>query len=62
MATRREAEPPRADASALRALVDAEGVRLVDVAHGPEPAPSATFRGLRPEETQTAGTPDLRPR
>lgn len=52
----------RADATALRPLVEAEGVRLVDVAHGPEPAPSATYRGLRPEEQQTAGTPDVRPR
>jgi hypothetical protein len=51
----------RADAAALRSLTEVEGVRLVDVADGPVPAPSATYRGLRPEETTTAGTPDLRP-
>jgi hypothetical protein len=51
----------RADADALRALAALADVRLVAPAADDDVAALATYRGLRPEEVDTAGTPDVRP-
>jgi hypothetical protein len=51
----------RADAAALQALQDKDGVRLVDVGAGADPDPKANYRGLRPEETAKANDPNTRP-
>ena len=52
----------RAPASRLRALASRPGVRLVDLAPGPAgPVDASRVRGLRPEETLSAGRPRFRP-
>jgi hypothetical protein len=51
----------RAPAPALQALGAQDGIRLVDVAAGPDPDPKANYRGLRPEETGKANDPNTRP-
>lgn len=51
----------RAPADSLRTLATTAGVRLVDVGDGPESAPGATYRGVRPEETVKVGQPATRP-
>lgn len=51
----------RAPADTLRTLATTAGVRLVDVGDGPTPAPGATYRGVRPEETTKVGQPATRP-
>jgi hypothetical protein len=51
----------RADADALRALAALADVRVVAPAADDDVADLTTYRGLRPEEVDTAGTPDLRP-
>ena len=53
----------RGSADALRALATRPEVRLLDVGggDGADPDDLATYRGLRPEETTTAGTPPARP-
>lgn len=51
----------RGDAGALRALGAQDGVRLLAVGPDDEVAPVTAYRGLRPEEVDRAGTPDVRP-
>ena len=51
----------KAPAPDLQALAAKEGVRLVDVAPGPDPDPKNNYRGLRPEETEKANDPNTRP-
>jgi hypothetical protein len=51
----------RGPASALQGLGARPDVRLVDVGDGSDASANATFRGMRPEETATAGTPPIRP-
>ena len=51
----------RGQAQALQALGARPDVRFVDVADGAEPAPKATYRGLRPEEQVKANDPSARP-
>ena len=48
----------RGDAEALRRLAQRPEVRLLDLVDGDD---VATANGLRPEETETAGTPPTRP-
>ena len=51
----------RGPAQALQALGARTEVRLVDVADGSQPAPQASYRGLRPEEQAKANQPSTRP-
>ena len=51
----------KAPASGLRALARAPGIRLVDVGTSGDEAGGVEYRGLRPEETATAGNPPTRP-
>jgi hypothetical protein len=50
-----------AHATALRALADQDHVRLVDVVSKGVPADLTVLAGLRPEETDRAGSPRTRP-
>ena len=49
------------DASALKRLATTGGIRLVDVGSEPGVPDDARVRGIRPEETVTAGDPLTRP-
>lgn len=51
----------RGSADALRRLAGRPEVRLVDVAEGADADDLTAYRGLRPEETDAAGTPPTRP-
>ncbi len=48
-------------AADLRAIASQPGVRLVDVGDGSRFAADSVIRGLRPEESVTAGEPPFRP-
>ena len=50
-----------ADAGALKRLATVQGIRLVDVGAEAELPDDARLRGIRPEETVTAGEPLTRP-
>lgn len=51
----------RATGPELRALATRPGVRVVDARPGTGLSSDASVRGLRPEETTTAGSPEFRP-
>lgn len=51
----------RADAQRLRDLAGSPGVAFVDIGTSARAVPEAQYRGVRPEETTKAGTPDYRP-